>query len=228
MATTMSIGAESWRDFNERVTKRETLAASRGATESAPGETAPRSMAGSEPPSANSEFVRRDEFRLFKWLGPLAIALVLGGFGLLYQQTSALRAGLEALRVDVAQSQGESKADLHRFRGEVVAELERLRGDMAAEIERLRGDMAADTERLRGDMAADTERLRGDMAAEIERLRGDVAADIERLRTELVKEMQRVRADLSKEIAEVRGRVVRVEARLDGLVGPEPQHAATE
>ena len=217
MATTMSIGAESWRDFNERVTKRETLAASRGATESAPGETAPRSMAGSEPPSANSEFVRRDEFRLFKWLGPLAIALVLGGFGLLYQQTSALRAGLEALRVDVAQSQGESKADLHRFRGEVVAELERLRGDMAAEIERLRGDMAADTERLRGDMAA-----------EIERLRGDVAADIERLRTELVKEMQRVRADLSKEIAEVRGRVVRVEARLDGLVGPEPQHAATE
>lgn len=206
MATTMSIGAESWRDFNERVTKLETLAASRGAPESAPGETAPRSMAGSEPPSANSEFVRRDEFRLFKWLGPLAIALVLGGFGLLYQQTSALRAGLEALRVDVAQSQGESKADLHRFRGEVVAELERLRGDMAAEIERLRGDMAADTERLRGEMAA----------------------DIERLRTELVKEMQRVRANLSKEIAEVRGRVVRVEARLDGLVGPEPQHAATE
>ena len=167
-------------------------------------------------PIAYSEFVRRDEFRLFKWLAPLAIALILGGFGLLYQQTSALRAGLEALRSDMERSQGESRANSERFRGESAADMERLRGELAADIARFRGELAADIERLRGDMAAD-----------IERLRGDVAADIERVRTEIFQELERVRADLSKEIGEVRERVVRLEARFDASLAAESRHAAT-
>lgn len=37
------------------------------------------------------------EFRLFKWLGTFALAAVLGGFGLLYEQVSDLRVGMERL-----------------------------------------------------------------------------------------------------------------------------------
>ena len=204
MAATMSMSAQSWQDFDKRVTKLETVLANRGASASAAGEKTQSPMPGTDP-IAYSEFVRRDEFRLFKWLAPLAIALILGGFGLLYQQTSALRAGLEALRSDMERSQGESRAN----------------------SERIRGELAADMERLRGELAADMERLRGDVAADIERLRGDVAADIERVRAEIFQELERVRADLSKEIAEVRERVVRLEARFDASLAAESRHAAT-
>ena len=118
-------------------------------------------------PIAYSEFVRRDEFRLFKWLAPLAIALILGGFGLLYQQTGALRAGLEALRSDMERSQGESRANSERIRGELAADMERLRGELAADIERLRGDVAADIERVRTEIFKELERVRADLSKEI-------------------------------------------------------------
>lgn len=170
MAATMSMSAQSWQDFDKRVTKLETLVANRGASASAPGEKTQSPMPGTDP-IAYSEFVRRDEFRLFKWLAPLAIALILGGFGLLYQQTSALRAGLEALRSDMERSQGESRANLERFRGELAADMERLRGELAADIERLRGDVAADIERLRTEIFKELERVRADLSKEIAEVR---------------------------------------------------------
>ena len=170
MAATMSMSAQSWQDFDKRVTKLETLVANHGASASAPGEKTQSPMPGTDP-IAYSEFVRRDEFRLFKWLAPLAIALILGGFGLLYQQTSALRAGLEALRSDMERSQGESRANLERFRGELAADMERLRGELAADMERLRGDVAADIERLRTEIFKELERVRADLSKEIAEVR---------------------------------------------------------
>ena len=35
---------------------------------------------------SGDDFVTAGEFRLFKWLGTFALAAVLGGFGLLYEQ----------------------------------------------------------------------------------------------------------------------------------------------
>ncbi|MYJ74108.1 MAG: hypothetical protein F4089_02965 [Gammaproteobacteria bacterium] len=43
------------------------------------------------------------EFRLFKWLGTFALAAVLGGFGLLYEQVSDLRVGVERLHGELLQ-----------------------------------------------------------------------------------------------------------------------------
>ncbi|MCY3621084.1 MAG: hypothetical protein OXH68_05145 [Gammaproteobacteria bacterium] len=48
-------------------------------------------------------FVTLGEFRLFKWLGTFALAAVLGGFGLLYEQVSDLRVGMERLHGELLQ-----------------------------------------------------------------------------------------------------------------------------
>ena len=40
-------------------------------------------------------FVHKDEFRLFKWFGGLALAAMLSGFGLLYQELVEQRAAME-------------------------------------------------------------------------------------------------------------------------------------
>ena len=48
-----------------------------------------------------SEYVRQDEFRLFKWLGTFALAAILGGFTLLYEQTSDLRVATERLHTEL-------------------------------------------------------------------------------------------------------------------------------
>ena len=48
-------------------------------------------------------FVTASEFRLFKWLGTFALAAVLGGFGLLYEQVSDLRVGMERLHGELLQ-----------------------------------------------------------------------------------------------------------------------------
>ena len=50
-------------------------------------------VAGLEPPREG--FVRKDEFRLFKWFAGLALAAILSGFGLLYQGLAELRATTE-------------------------------------------------------------------------------------------------------------------------------------
>ncbi|MYK47230.1 MAG: hypothetical protein F4029_13490 [Gammaproteobacteria bacterium] len=50
-----------------------------------------------------NDFVSVGEFRLFKWLGTFALAAVLGGFGLLYEQVSDLRVGMERLHGELLQ-----------------------------------------------------------------------------------------------------------------------------
>ena len=56
--------------------------------------SAPPVVAGTVPAASPGEFVRRDEFRLFKWFAGLAFAAVLGGFGVLYQAITDLQRGL--------------------------------------------------------------------------------------------------------------------------------------
>jgi len=54
---------------------------------------------GAERP--REEFVRRDEFRLFKWFGGLALAAILSGMGLLYQGIVEQRVAMERQFADL-------------------------------------------------------------------------------------------------------------------------------
>lgn len=81
-----------------------------------------------------ADFVRKDEFRLFKWLGTFALATVLGGFGLLYEQTSDLRVSMERLHADLSQ--------------EIHAQHTSLREDMHAQFAAIRSEIAGVRERV--------------------------------------------------------------------------------
>jgi len=59
---------------------------------------------GAERP--REEFVRRDEFRLFKWFGGLALAAILSGMGLLYQ-------GIVEQRVAMERQFADLRAEMH-------------------------------------------------------------------------------------------------------------------
>lgn len=79
----------------------------------------PSVVAGTEPANSPDDFVRRDEFRLFKWFTGLAFAAVLGGFGVLYQAITEVQRGL----VEVHQSLGDIRERLVRI--ETVLEMGR-------------------------------------------------------------------------------------------------------
>ena len=74
--------------------------------------SAPPVAAGSGPVASPGDFVRRDEFRLFKWFTGLAFAAVLGGFGVLYQAITDVQRGL---------------VEVHQFLGEVHQSLAAIR-----------------------------------------------------------------------------------------------------
>ena len=69
--------------------------------------------------SRSENFVHKDEFRLFKWIGGLALASILGGFGFLYQ-------GLADLRVAVERQHGELRSDMDRQFADVRERLVRV------------------------------------------------------------------------------------------------------
>ena len=69
--------------------------------------------------SRSENFVHKDEFRLFKWIGGLALASILGGFGFLYQ-------GLADLRVAVDRQHGELRSDMDRQFADVRERLVRV------------------------------------------------------------------------------------------------------
>ena len=56
--------------------------------------SASSAVAGTGPASPPDAFVRRDEIRLFKWFTGVALAAVLGGFGVLYQAITDVQRGL--------------------------------------------------------------------------------------------------------------------------------------
>lgn len=74
--------------------------------------------------------VMASEFRLFKWLGTFALATVVAGFGLLYEQVSDVRIGME------------------RLHGETLREMSGLRDEMQAEFTSVRREISAVRERV--------------------------------------------------------------------------------
>ena len=85
------------------------------------------------------DFVRRDEFRLFKWFVGLAFAAILGGFGVLYQAIADLQRGL----VEVHQSLAgvhQSLAEVHRSLADIHGRLVRVETVLDIESPASRGD----------------------------------------------------------------------------------------
>lgn len=93
----------------------------------------------------HADFVRQDEFRLFKWLGTFALAAVLGGFGLLYEQTSDLRVAMERLHAETLR--------------EIHAQTASIREDMHAQHTATREDMHAQHAAIRSEIARVRERV---------------------------------------------------------------------
>lgn len=79
----------------------------------------------------HADFVRHDEFRLFKWLGSFALVAILGGFGLLYEQISDLRVTMERLH-------GETLQELHAQSAAIQNEIAGVR-ERVVRLETLRG-----------------------------------------------------------------------------------------
>lgn len=76
------------------------------------------------------DVVMASEFRLFKWLGTFALATLVAGFGLLYEQVSDVRIGME------------------RLHGETLREMSGLRDEMQAEFTSVRREISAVRERV--------------------------------------------------------------------------------
>lgn len=90
---------------------------------------------------AEPDVVTASEFRLFKWLGTFALATVVAGFGLLYEQVSEVRIGMERLHV------------------ELLREMSVLREDMQAEVAGLRDEMRSGFTSVRQEISALRERV---------------------------------------------------------------------
>ena len=84
--------------------------------------------------SRSENFVHKDEFRLFKWIGGLALASILGGFGFLYQ-------GLADLRVAVERQHGELRSEMERQNGELRSDMDRQIGELRSDMDRQFADV---------------------------------------------------------------------------------------
>ena len=145
--------------------------------------------------SRSGNFVHKDEFRLFKWIGGLALASILGGFGFLYQ-------GLADLRVAVERQHGELRSEMEQQYGELRSEMERQNGELRSEMERQNGGLRSEMERQHGELRSEMERQNGELRSDMERQIGEL------------------RSDMDRQFADVRERLVRVETlvRSESLV----------
>lgn len=100
----------------------------------------------------NADVVTRDEFRLFKWLGAFALATVVAGFGLLYEQVSDVRVCMERLP-------GEVQREIHGLRETMYVEIASIRSEMEAKHAALTEQMHAGFASMREEISAVRERV---------------------------------------------------------------------
>ena len=113
--------------------------------------------------SRSEDFVHKDEFRLFKWIGGLALASILGGFGFLYQ-------GLADLRVAVERQHGELRSEMERQYGELRNDMDRQNGELRSEMERQNGELRSDMDRQIGELRSDMNRQFADVRERLVRV----------------------------------------------------------
>lgn len=100
----------------------------------------------------DADVVTKDEFRLFKWLGTFALATVMAGFGLLYEQVSDVRVGMERLH-------GEMQREIHGLRETIYVEIASIRSEMEAKHAALTEQMHAGFASMREEISAVRERV---------------------------------------------------------------------
>lgn len=93
------------------------------------------------PKRPREAFVLKDEFRLFKWFGGLALAAVLSGMGLLYQGLAKQRTAMERQFADL-------RAEMHAGLRAVAAGVDSGLDQMDSRITALQQDVADVKERL--------------------------------------------------------------------------------
>ena len=71
------------------------------------------------------DFVRREEFRLFKWFAGLAFAAILGGFGVLYQAIAEVQRGLVEVQRGLVEVQ-RGLVEVHLVLGDIRERLARI------------------------------------------------------------------------------------------------------
>ena len=125
-------------------------------------------------PPAHKDYVRQEEFRLFKWLGAFALAAVLGGFGLLYEQTSDLRVAMERLHADLSQEMhalhASTREDMHALHASTREDMHAQHTATRSEIAGVRSDMHAELASIREDMHAQHAAIRSEIAGVRERV----------------------------------------------------------
>ena len=89
---------------------------------------------GASPECPRAEFVHKDEFRLFKWFGGLALAAILSGMGLLYQGLAEQRVAMERQFADL---RAEMHAGFRAITADVDSGITTLQHDVADVKERL-------------------------------------------------------------------------------------------
>ncbi|MDE0421383.1 MAG: hypothetical protein OXK76_10940 [Gammaproteobacteria bacterium] len=134
------------------------------ALEASGGKADPDAVAkGDEVAPRHVDFVRQEEFRLFKWLGTFALAAVLGGFGLLYEQTSDLRVAMERLHAELLREihvqTADIREDMHALHTQTREDMHALHTQTRADITATREDMHAQHAAIRSEIARVRERV---------------------------------------------------------------------
>ena len=159
-------------------------------------------------PPAHKDYVRQEEFRLFKWLGSFALVAVLGGFGLLYEQTSDLRVAMERLHADLSQ-------EMHALDADLSQDMHARHADLSQEMHALHASTREDMHALHASTREDMHAQHTATRSEIAGVRSDMHAELAGIR----EDMHAQHAAIRSEIAGVRERVVRLET----LGGAEDQ-----
>ena len=103
---------------------------------------------GTTPEHPREGFVRKDEFRLFKWFAGLALAAILSGMGFLYQGIAEQRVAMERQFADL---RAEMRAGFRAITANVDSRFARMDSrfdDMDSRITALQHDVADVKERL--------------------------------------------------------------------------------
>ena len=87
------------------------------------------------------DFVRQNEFRLFKWLATFLVAAVAAAIALLYQQVAEVRVEMERLRTDLVQEMNRQHADLRDEMARQFADVRENFADVRKDIASLRERM---------------------------------------------------------------------------------------
>ena len=107
-----------------------------GALESGASRAPVQLAAGRAPASSETEFVTRDEFRLFKWVASIALAAVLGGIGFLYQQQQSMQQSFQDSFQQVFQQMADMRIEMRDMHAS-------LRQEMHAEFAAVRAEQVS-------------------------------------------------------------------------------------